>query len=146
MRHFDYFHVSVCASRGKNDDGKQLNQKQQQQKKAQNEMAHTHIHWRTSISRLTHTHNTHTCSKCQDSNRRTFAAPEAPLVQDGNYFMLHTMSSMPHKQTAAAAADSGVVMRGLRGQWDGECINTVSLTNTYLLIFISYYKKRQIEN
>jgi len=31
MRHFDYFHVSVCASRGKNDDGKQLNQKQQQQ-------------------------------------------------------------------------------------------------------------------
>jgi len=59
MRHFDYFHVSVCASRGKNDDGKQLNQKQQQQKKAQNEMAHTHTHWRTSISRLTHTQHTH---------------------------------------------------------------------------------------
>lgn len=55
----------------------------------------------------THTHvRTHTCSKCQDWNRRTFAAPEALLVQDGNYFMLHTMSSMPHKQTAAAAADN----------------------------------------
>jgi len=77
--------------------------------------------------------HTHTCSKCQDSNRRTFAAPEAPLVQDGNYFMLHTMSSMPHKQTAAAAADSGVV---IRGNGMGECINTVNLTNTYILLLL----------
>jgi len=30
------------------------------------------------------------------------------------------MSSMPHKQTAAAAADSGVVMRGLRGNGMGD--------------------------
>jgi len=108
MRHFDYFHVSVCAGRGKNDDGKQ--QQHQKKKKAQNEMAHTHcrtVHQHAHTNTHTHTHvRTHTCSKCQDWNRRTFAAPEALLVQDGNYFMLHTMSSMPHKQTAAAAADN----------------------------------------
>lgn len=103
MRHFDYFHVSVCAGKGKNDDGKQ----QQQQKKTWNELANTHT--LALFHQQAHTHS-HARSKCQDSNRRTFAAPEAPLVQDGNYFMLHTMSSMPHKQTAAAAtaaADSG---------------------------------------
>lgn len=62
------------------------------EKKNATTLKHSHTH--------KHTHARMT-SAASVRARRTFAAPEATLVQDGNYFMLHTMSSTPHKQRSS---------------------------------------------